>query len=111
MQNLNSNKLANIFLAAAIIFAILAIAMGIVHSQYSDPESSTPAPYIGFLAFILGTTSLIFYRRAKKQNLQTNKWAYRIAGIVILAIVIYVIIGIISLVHCASSTSCQIFAP
>jgi membrane protease YdiL (CAAX protease family) len=112
MQKLNSNKLAKTLLIGAVVFAVLAILLGILHSQYSDPESSTPAPYVGFLAFIAALSSLMYHRRASKQNLQTtNKWVYKIVGLIILGIVVYVLIGIILFVQCASSDGCQLFSP
>jgi CDP-diglyceride synthetase len=103
---LKNNKLV----LMAIFLGVLAIILGILHSQYSDPESSTPAPYIGFLAFILAIISLIVNRYVKRQNLKTgNKWIYRIVGLIILAIIIYVIIGIVGFIQCAHSADCRIF--
>jgi uncharacterized membrane protein HdeD (DUF308 family) len=109
MQKFKNNQHAHILLIAAVVSTALAITLGIVHSQYADPESSTPAPYLGILAFILGIFSLISYHRVKKQNQQTNKWAYRIAGLIILTIVIYTIIMVILFIGCASTEGCQLF--
>ncbi len=63
---LNAKPKNNKLLVATVLLTVIAIILGILRSQYSDPESSTPAPYIGFLAFITAILSLIYNRHLIK---------------------------------------------
>ena len=111
MQNQETHKLAKVSLILAIIFASIAVILGILHSQFADPESYTPAPWIGFGAFLLGVLSWYYFRHAKKQGKPVNKLAYLLLRLVIIAVIIYVLIGVISFGQCLTDDKCQLFAP
>lgn len=97
------------FLLAAITLAVGAIGAGFLHSQYSDPESYTPAPLLGFFAFFSTVVSLIFRHRAKGQNIPARKWTwlYRLGGMIVIAIILWVIVSAYSFWHCASNYTCH----
>jgi len=98
VQKSKNSTIAKVSLLAAVLLAVMAGIMGTVQSHFLDPEASSPAPLMGFLAFFLGVASLIFNQRAKRQNQPTNKWVFKLAGLALFCTVAVVIIMFVGFV-------------
>jgi hypothetical protein len=107
---MNNIRIAKSLLFSAVGIALLAVIIGTVFYSVDD---GGPAPYMGLCSVILAISSLLFFHKAKHQGTlnKSHKWMYVVACIVIAGLAVYFLIGIVDLVRCTNSTSCQLFAP